>query len=143
MRIVFTCLLIFVIRLNDNAQGIPPLSTQKDDNDTETYTIVEEMPAYPGGQSALVAYLSENIKYPIEARAAGVTGTVFITFHIGKDGKVANVKVLRGIGGGCDEEAVRVVSSMPAWRPGYQKGKAVIVQYNLPIKFSLNNRKDE
>ncbi|MEY3342887.1 MAG: hypothetical protein RL090_571, partial [Bacteroidota bacterium] len=72
---------------------------------------------------------------------AGVTGTVFITFVIGKDGKVENVKVLRGIGGGCDDEAVRVVSNMPAWLPGKQRGQPVMVQFNLPIKFSLEDGK--
>jgi protein TonB len=141
MRIVFTCLLIYVISLNANAQGIPPLSSQEDHNDKNIYTVVEEMPAFPGGDRGLVAYLAENIKYPPVAIEAGVTGTVFITFVIGKDGKVENVKVLRGIGGGCDDEAVRVVSNMPAWLPGKQRGQPVMVQFNLPIKFSLEDGK--
>jgi len=103
----------------------------------EIFTIVEEMPSFPGGDGALVKFLSDNIKYPALARENGITGTVFLTFQVGKDGKVSEVKILRGIGGGCDEEAVRVVKNMPAWRAGKQRGQAVIVQYNLPVKFSL------
>ena len=71
------------------------------------------------------------------ATDAGISGVVYVTFVVGKDGKITDVKVLRGIGGGCDEEAIRVVKSMPPWKPGKQRGKAVTVQYNLPIRFTL------
>ena len=104
----------------------------------EIFTIVEEMPSFPnGGEAALVKYLSENIRYPARARENGISGNVFVTFVIGKDGKVADAKILRGIGGGCDEEALRVVNAMPPWRPGKQRGEPVLVQFNLPIKFTL------
>ena len=110
----------------------------------EVYTVVEKQPSYPGGTDGYRDFLLANIKYPEEAVKKGVTGTVYVTFVVQKDGSVANVKVLRGIGTGCDEEAVRVVRLMPKWNPGEQKGKPVDVQYNLPIKFILDcNKKDE
>ncbi|MEZ4737873.1 MAG: energy transducer TonB [Flavobacteriales bacterium] len=71
------------------------------------------------------------------AQDASISGVVYVTFVVGKDGKIGDAKVLRGIGGGCDEEALRVVRSMPAWKPGKQRGKPVTVQYNLPIHFTL------
>lgn len=85
----------------------------------------------------------DNIKYPVEAKKTGIQGTVFVTFIIQENGAVTDVKVLRGIGGGCDEEAVRVVKMMPNWIPGKDKGKNVAVQYNLPIKFKLAPDKKE
>jgi len=103
------------------------------------FTVVEQMPVYPGGDEARMQYVASNIKYPEEARKQGVQGTVYITFVIEKDGSVSDVSVLRGIGGGCDEEAVRVISSMPAWTPGKQRGKPVRVQFNMPIKFNLGS----
>jgi periplasmic protein TonB len=103
----------------------------------EIFTIVEDMPSFPGGEEALFKYLAQNIKYPQIAKEAGITGRVFVNFVIDKEGNVTDVKVLRGIGGGCDEEAVRVVKNMPKWSPGKQRGKPVKVSYNLPIKFSL------
>jgi periplasmic protein TonB len=101
------------------------------------FSIVEQMPEFPGGDAARVKYLSQNIKYPVIARESGITGTVYMTFVVSKTGKISNVKVLRGIGGGCDEEAIRVIQAMPDWIPGRQNGKPVSVQYNLPIKFTL------
>ena len=82
-------------------------------------------------------YLGKNIKYPELAKEAGISGRVFVTFVIDKSGKVNKVKLLRGIGGGCDEEAIRVVKAMPPWTPGKQRGKAVSVQFNLPINYDL------
>lgn len=106
-------------------------------DEPEIFLIVEKMPSFPGGDAQLVKYLSENIKYPAIARENGITGTVFVTFVVGPDGSVKDVKVLRGIGGGCDEEAKRVVMAMPKWEAGKQRGKPVSVQYNLPIRFIL------
>lgn len=106
-------------------------------DEPEIFLIVEEMPGFPGGEAQLVKFLSENIKYPAIARENGITGTVFVTFVVGPDGTVKDVKVLRGIGGGCDEEAKRVVMAMPKWKAGKQRGKPVSVQYNLPIRFTL------
>lgn len=103
----------------------------------EIFTIVEQMPSYPGGDEAMFKYLSKNINYPQIAADAGITGRVYITFVIEKDGNVTDVKVLKGIGGGCDEEAIRVVKQMPKWIPGKQRGKSVKVQFNLPVNFTL------
>jgi protein TonB len=101
------------------------------------YDIVEVMPEYPGGQEALMNYLTKNLKFPDEAREQGVQGTVFIVFIVEMDGRISGVRVLRGMGGALDEEAMRVVRNMPMWKPGTQRGKAVRVRYNLPIRFTL------
>jgi protein TonB len=98
------------------------------------FIVVEEQPFLNG----MYEFLSQNIKYPEEAKELGIQGKVFVTFVVEKDGTIADVKILRGIGGGCDEEAVRVVKSMPKWNPGKQRGEAVRVQFNLPVKFTLN-----
>lgn len=99
------------------------------------YTIVEVMPEFPGGEDALKVYMKKNVVYPPKAQAAGISGMVFVTFVVRPDGSITDAKVLRGIGGGCDEEAWRVVKSMPNWKPGTQRGVAVPVQYNLPVRF--------
>jgi TonB family protein len=108
--------------------------------DQTIFQVVEDMPEYPGGQDAMIKYLMENIKYPEEAKTKGITGTVYVTYVVEKDGSVTNVKVLRGIGGGCDEESVRVVKGMPKWIPGKQRGQNVRVQFNLPIKYALDDK---
>ena len=103
----------------------------------EIFMVVEKMPEFPGGMAGLGKYLGKKIKYPELAKEAGISGKVYVTFVIDKKGKVGKVKILRGIGGGCDEEALRVVRAMPPWAAGKQRGKAVSVQFNLPINFSL------
>ena len=112
-------------------------SSDKPDNDT-ILSVCEEMPEFPGGAEKFMEYLSSNIKYPEEAKEKGISGRVFIQFVVEKDGSVSNVKVMKGIGGGCDEEAVRVVKAMPKWKPGKQKGKPVRVNYILPVSFKLD-----
>jgi len=106
---------------------------------TEPYRYVEQMPEFPGGDEALMKFLFNNIKYPHMARESGIQGTVYITFVVSKTGQISGVSVMRGIGGGCDDEAVRVIKSMPSWIPGRQNGKPVPVQFNLPLRFTLNN----
>jgi len=113
-------------------------NTQKEDS---VFNVVEKMPLFNGGNEGLYSYLGKNIKYPDEAKIKGVQGTVYVTFIIEKDGSVSHVKILRGIGSGCDEEAFRVVESMPKWTPGYSEGKAVRVSFNLPIKYKLAKEK--
>jgi len=103
----------------------------------EIFTIVEKMPEFPGGLKALFGYLKKKLKYPAMAKDAGIKGKVYVTFIVDKDGSITNVEVLRGIGGGCDEEAIKVVKEMPKWEPGRQRNKPVRVQYNLPISFIL------
>ena len=106
------------------------------------YDMVEESPVYPGGEEALFEYLLSNIQYPVDAKESNIEGTVYVAFVIETDGMVSNVKILRGIGGGCDEEAVRVVKGMPKWAPGKQRGKPVRVLFTLPIKFVLSDDAD-
>ena len=101
------------------------------------FSFVEEPPAFPGGEDKLMEYLGKNIKYPTIAKENNIQGRVYVTFVVDKDGKVKDAKVLRGIGGGCDEEALRVVKNMPEWKPGRQNGRSVLVQYNLPVVFNL------
>ena len=105
--------------------------------DTTQYVIVERMPAFPGGEEELLDFIGTNIRYPEEAKKKGIYGKVFVGFVVEPDGSVSNVKVLRGIGGGCDEEAVRVVQMMPNWIPGEAFGEKVRVSYMIPINFRL------
>ncbi len=119
---------VFAYRVVD---GTPQLA------DKHVFAVVDEMPEYPGGQDEMMKYLGNNIKYPDEARKAGIQGLVYVTYVVEKDGTITELRINRGIGGGCDEEAIRVVSAMPKWEPGKQNGKPVRVQFNLPIKFSL------
>ena len=107
------------------------------EEEPQIFTIVEEMPSFPGGEAELFKYLGKSIQYPAMAKDAGISGIVYVSFVVMEDGKINNAKVLRGIGGGCDEEALRVVKSMPSWKGGKQRGKPVRVQYNLPIRFTL------
>jgi protein TonB len=95
------------------------------------------MPEFQGGEEELMKFLKNNISYPQMAKESGIQGTVYVTFVVTSAGKVISASVLRGIGGGCDEEALRVVKMMPEWKSGKQNGQAVPVQFNLPIKFIL------
>ena len=104
----------------------------------QVFTIVEVMPEFDGGEAALAKYLQKNIVYPERAKQMGIEGKVYLSFVIDSYGNVNEVKVLRGIGGGCDEEAVRVVKKMPRWKAGKQGGRPVKVQFNLPIEFKLS-----
>ncbi len=115
----------------------PTQTEETETQETEIFTVVEDQPGYPGGDEARIKYLGENIKYPQMARESQIQGTVYVTFVVEKDGRVRDVRVLRGIGGGCDEEAIRVIQNMPRWNPGKQRGKPVRVQFNMPIKFTL------
>jgi len=107
------------------------------EDEGKIFTVVEEMPGFPGGEGKLFEYLQKNIKYPPVARENGIQGRVYVTFVVDKDGKIKDAKILRGIGGGCDEEALRVIRTMPQWKAGRQNGRSVQVQYNLPVNFTL------
>ena len=105
----------------------------------QVFTIVEQMPSFPGGEEELFKYLSKNINYPAMEKDNGISGTAYVTFVVDKDGKIKDAKIARGVRGGpgCDKEALRVVSNMPDWKAGKQNGRQVSVQFNLPIKFVL------
>lgn len=98
---------------------------------------VEEMPEFPGGEQGLRTFLANTIKYPEEAQKAKTQGKVFVTFVVDKNGKVRNAKIARGVDPGLDAEALRVVSALPDWKPGKQKGEPVDVSYTVPINFAL------
>ncbi|MAX80740.1 MAG: energy transducer TonB [Crocinitomicaceae bacterium] len=108
------------------------------ESEPEVFLIVEDPPSFPGGEAEMFKFLGENLKYPPMARDAGIQGIVYVEFIVMEDGAVSDVKVLRGIGGGCDEAAVDVVKKMPKWNPGKQRGQAVRVRFRLPIRFTLN-----
>lgn len=138
---VFSMLVFSVFPVNQiSAQiTIPDNSGNRDLHaiDDDIYTVVEVQPAFSGGDEARILYLQNNIQYPLEARKAGIQGIVYVTFVVEKDGTITGIKILKGIGGGCDEEVVRLISHMPKWSPGMQKGKPVRVQFNMPIRFTL------
>ena len=119
-------------------QAYIPVEVEAEAEEAEIFTVVEDAPGYPGGEEARMKFLRDNIKYPQMAKESGIQGTVYVTFVVERDGSVTDVRVLRGIGGGCDDEAIRVVKLMPRWNPGKQRGKAVRVQFNVPIKFTLS-----
>lgn len=101
------------------------------------FTVVETQPSFPGGEEERIRFMSNTLKYPNQAREAGLEGTVFVSFIVTKDGDIRNIKVLRGAGESLDAEAVRVIGLMPRWTPGMQRGQAVNVQFNMPIRFIL------
>ena len=101
------------------------------------FVIVEQQPEFPGGMKALADFLGKSLKYPRAAASAGVSGKVFVSFIVNSDGSLTDLQVLKGIGFGCDEEAIRVMQKMPRWKPGKQSGRAVRVKFNLPISFTL------
>ncbi|GAB3896253.1 energy transducer TonB [Spirosoma agri] len=103
----------------------------------EVFIAVEQQPEYPGGIDALRTFLSKNLTYPRPAASSGIAGRVYVSFVVNSDGSLTDVHVQKGIGFGCDEEAVRVIQKMPRWKPGKQAGRPVRVRYNLPIVFTL------
>jgi len=117
-----------------NSQGSTNDAQREDD---KVFEVVEQEPQFPGGQKALMQYLSNNINYPKQAREQGTDGRVIVQFIVKKDGSISQIKVMKGLGYGLDEEAIRLVKNMPNWQPGVQGGSKVNVQYTLPIKFDL------
>jgi len=114
------------------AQPEPPK-----EEETKVFDVVEQMPSFPGGQSALFQWLSSNIKYPVVAEENGVQGRVIVTFVVERDGSITDVKVVKSVDPSLDKEAVRVTKSMPKWIPGKQNGSAVRVKYTVPVTFRL------
>ncbi|GMU88745.1 MAG: cell envelope biogenesis protein TonB [Chlorobiota bacterium] len=128
------------VEFTDGLDDKKPEVTKEDVNKQakeEVFTFAEEMPSFPGGDGALYGFLAQNIQYPEIAKRAGVEGQVIVTFTVSKTGQISAPRVARGIGGGCDEEALRVVMMMPRWNPGKQNGQPVNVQVTVPIRFQL------
>lgn len=127
MAAVFLCFLIF----ESNAQN------QSEINPDSIYNYAKTPPRFPDGEKALVEYLSDNIKYPKAAKKQKIEGRVLLTFIVEKDGSLSEISVYRSVGGGCDEEALRVVEEMPLWTPARENGRAVRCRYTLPVLFRL------
>ena len=115
-----------------------PAAVVVEEDENKIFMVVEQQPEFEGGYEAMMNFIKKNMRYPASARRMGIDGTVYVSFVVGKDGHINDVKVLRGISADCDKEAVRVVQQMPPWKPGKQNGKPVFVRFNLPIKFKLN-----
>ena len=135
----------FDVKGNDDANGeiikakevIAEPEPPKHEEENKVFDIVEQQPMFPGGQTALMKYLSEHTKYPVVAQENGVQGRVTVQFVVEKDGSISDVHVLRGVDPSLDKEAVRVVKSMPRWTPGKQNGINVRVNYRVPVLFRL------
>ena len=112
-------------------------TTKKSGANDKVYVVVEQMPSFPGGDSALLKYLLANVKYPVSALKAQKQGRVMVRFTVEKDGAITNVKVARSVTPSLDAEAVRAIKSMPKWSPGKQGGEFVRVKYNVPVTFRL------
>ncbi len=110
---------------------------EEEAEDAPVFVLVEEMPEFPGGQAAIIRFISENTKYPSIAVENGIQGKVYVSFVVNAKGKVENVKVVRGVDPSLDKEAVRVIESMPSWKPGKQRNKPVKVSYTMPVAFKL------
>lgn len=117
----------------DIAAPEPPKHVEE----TKVFTVVEQMPMFPGGDAALMSYLANNIHYPTVAAENGVQGRVVVGFVVERDGSITDVRILRGVDPSLDREAMRVVKSMPRWTPGKQNGSAVRVKYQVPVAFRL------
>lgn len=140
MNRIYLFALFFLFFLSGHCQEIiKGFNTDRDSTQKEVFTMVDTPPFFPGGDDARIQFLSENINYPDSARIKGIEGTVLATFVVERDGTLSDVKILKGIGGGCDEEVLRVIKAMPRWNPGIQRGKPVRVQFNMPLKFSLSD----
>jgi len=119
---------------------VAPVVSAKEEEEEETaevFFIVEDMPEFPGGELALRAFIGNAIKYPVIAQENGIQGKVYVTFVVGKDGSVSNAVIARGVDASLDKEALRVVNTLPKWKPGKQRGKPVNVSYTVPINFQL------
>ena len=116
-----------------------PVAVEEEEPEEQTiFEVVEQMPEFPnGGMAGLMQYLSKNIKYPTIAQENGTQGRVTVQFVVNRDGSIVDAKVLRGVDPYLDKEAIRVISSMPKWKPGMQRGKAVHVKYTVPVMFRL------
>jgi protein TonB len=110
----------------------------EEEDDDEFFMVVENMPEFPGGDLGLMKYIQKNVKYPPIAKEYNITGKVYVSFIVDKSGSVTNVKIVRGVDKNLDAEAMRVVKSLPKYKPGKQRGKAVRVMFTIPINFTLN-----
>jgi protein TonB len=117
----------------------PPPKPKQEEVTEEIFVVVEDQPLFPGGNAAMMKFLSDNIKYPVIAQENNIQGRVICNFVVEKDGSITDVQVVRGVDPSLDREAVRVIQQMPRWKPGKQRGQAVRVRFTLPVVFRLQN----
>ena len=119
---------------------VPPVVKveEEEESSQQIFMVVEEMPEFPGGQAALMSFIAKSIKYPVVAQENGIQGRVTCSFVVNKDGSIVDAEVIRGIDPSLDKEALRVINTMPKWKPGKQRGKPVRVKFTVPINFRLN-----
>ena len=117
----------------------PPPKPKQEEVTDEIFVVVENQPEFPGGNTAMMKFLSENIKYPVIAQENGIQGRVICNFVVERDGSITDVQVVRGVDPSLDREAMRVINEMPRWKPGKQRGQAVRVRFTLPVVFRLQN----
>lgn len=117
----------------------PPAAVEEEEEEAaqQIFTVVEEMPEFPGGNAELLKYLAKSIKYPVIAQENGIQGRVICAFVVNRDGGIVDAEVLRGVDPSLDKEALRVIMAMPKWKPGKQRGKPVRVKYTVPVTFRL------
>lgn len=117
----------------------PPAAVEEEEEEAaqQIFTVVEEMPEFPGGNAELLKYLATSIKYPVIAQENGIQGRVICAFVVNRDGGIVDAEVLRGVDPSLDKEALRVIMAMPKWKPGKQRGKPVRVKYTVPVTFRL------
>lgn len=115
----------------------PPPKPKVEEVTEEIFVVVEEQPEFPGGNTAMMKFLGDNIKYPVIAQENGIQGRVITNFVVERDGSITDVQVVRGVDPSLDKEAIRVIQSMPKWKPGKQRGSAVRVRFTLPVVFRL------
>jgi len=120
-----------------NVAPVIAAKEEEEEEEAQVFFIVEDMPEFPGGEMALRTYIANAIKYPVIAQENGIQGKVYVTFVVGKDGSVSNASIARGVDPSIDKEALRVINSLPKWKPGKQRGKPVNVSYTVPINFQL------
>lgn len=126
---------------NETFVEVSPIVIPKEEKDeieeSQIFFIVEEMPEFPGGENALRLYIAKSIKYPVIAQENGIQGKVYVSFVVDKDGGISDAKIVRNVDSSLDKEALRVINSLPKWKPGKQRGKPVRVAYTVPISFVL------
>lgn len=131
MKQAIYLLLLLMLSAGASAQN------QKAANKTEAYAVVERMPQYPGGEDSLMVFLGRNMRYPVIAAENGIQGKVIVRFVVQKDGSIGDVEIVRSLDAACDKEVIRLVRSMPRWKPGILNNKPVSVWYSLPVNFRL------
>ena len=128
----------FLLFLSFQTFIVTQATGQKNGEPAQVYSFVDQVAEFPGGQEAMIQYLAKQIHYPEEARSKKIEGTVILTFVVTETGKISEIQLARGFEKTCDQEAIRVVQSMPDWKPAVHNGKKVAMQYTLPIKYKLS-----